>query len=53
MNKTIKVIYLLMMLLIVNTCVAFAQSEEKNTQTYNWQAFDICLLYTSDAADEL
>ena len=41
MNKTIKVIYLLMMLLIVNTCVAFAQSEEKNTQTYNWQAFDI------------
>lgn len=29
MNKTIKVIYLLMMLLIVNTCVAFAQSEEK------------------------
>lgn len=35
MNKTIKVIYLLMMLLIVNTCVAFAQSEEKNTQTYN------------------
>ena len=30
-----------MMLLIVNTCVAFAQSEEKNTQTYNWQAFDI------------
>lgn len=41
MNKTIKVIYLLMMLLIVNTCVAFAQSEEKNTQTYNWQAFNI------------
>lgn len=41
MNKTIKVIYLLMILLIVNTCVAFAQSEEKNTQTYNWQAFDI------------
>ena len=41
MNKTIKVIYLLMMLLIVNTCVAFAQSEEKNTQTYNWQTFDI------------
>ena len=41
MNKTITVIYLLMMLLIVNTCVAFAQSEEKNTQTYNWQAFDI------------
>ena len=51
MNKTIKVIYLLMMLLIVNTCVAFAQSEEKNTQTYNWQAFDIgpaedCNYYT-------
>lgn len=41
MNKTIKVIYLLMMLLIVNTCVAFAQSDDKNAQVYNWQTLDI------------
>ncbi|WP_302486315.1 hypothetical protein [uncultured Megamonas sp.] len=41
MNKVMKTIYLLMMLLIVNTCVAFAQSDDKNAQVYNWQTLDI------------
>lgn len=41
MNKMMKIVYLLMMLLIVNTCVVFAQSDNKNAQVYNWQSLDV------------
>lgn len=41
MHKMIKIVYLLTMLLIVNTCIVFAQSNEKDISIYNWQSFDI------------
>ena len=43
MNKMMKIVYLLIAILAINTCVAFAsdKSDKEVKQSYNWQYVDV------------
>lgn len=41
MNKLMKIMSLVIMLIVMTSCVAFAQNSEKTNVTYNWQNVDV------------